>query len=40
MLQYPDLTYLQYAYDCRRRFVAGRPGVFKLLRRYKIIVWV
>jgi hypothetical protein len=40
MLQYPDLAHLQYAYDCRRRFVAGHPGVFKLLRRYKIIVWV
>jgi len=40
MLQYPDLTHLQCAYDIRRRFVAGRPGIFKLLRRYKFIVWV
>ncbi|CAD6563195.1 hypothetical protein LMG24235_08437 [Paraburkholderia sabiae] len=39
MWQYPDLTCLQHAYDCRRRFVAGDPGIFKLLRRYKLIVW-
>lgn len=39
ILQYPDLTYSKYAYDCRRGFVAGYPGVFKLLRRYSPIVW-
>jgi hypothetical protein len=26
MVQDPDLTYSKYAYDCRRRFVAGDPG--------------
>jgi hypothetical protein len=37
-LQYPDLTYSQDAYDCRRRLVAGDPGIFKLRRRYILIV--
>jgi hypothetical protein len=37
-LQCPDLTYSQYAYDCRRQFVAGDPDIFKLQRRYILIV--
>ncbi|CAG9235864.1 hypothetical protein PSP6_690084 [Paraburkholderia tropica] len=32
-MQYPNLAYLQYAYDTRRRFVAGDPGLFKMQRR-------
>jgi hypothetical protein len=37
-VRYPDLTYSQYAYDRRRQFVAGDPGIFKPQRRYAFIM--
>ncbi len=37
-VRYPDLTYSKYAYDRRRRLVAGEPGIFKPQRRYGSIM--
>jgi hypothetical protein len=37
-VRYPGLTYSQYAYDRRRQFVAGDPGIFKPQRRYVFIM--